>query len=191
MIPAFDGHVLPPFTAGDEVGAHDMPRSPYPATMTAVVQRFATSPDRGRILSGLLRYRAALRDAGFVEGAQWIDGSFVEDCERAQGRPPNDVDVVTLIRRPTAVRELGAWHGFIQANAALFNQAGIKAEHLCDSYFIDLDLEPTRVVAQTAYWFGLFSHQRTTFRWKGLVQLNLICDDLAAEAALAERSALW
>jgi len=44
-------------------------------------------------------YRAALRDLG-LNGVQWINGSFCEDVERTRGRPPGDIDLVSLIVRP-------------------------------------------------------------------------------------------
>src|SRR5580692_10607499 len=93
--PFISSGVLPPHLAG-AASPHD--RSPYEATPAEVVARFATSGPRRVILRGYLDYRAALREAGFAEGYQWLDGSFVEDVERTEGRPPNDVDVVTFYR---------------------------------------------------------------------------------------------
>jgi hypothetical protein len=34
------------------------------------------------------------------------------------------------------------------------------------------------------FWFGLFSHQRETALWKGIVQIELDADDAAAVALL-------
>jgi hypothetical protein len=144
------------------------------------------------VLRGLLDFRAALRNAGFVTGFQWIDGSFVEDCEKVRGRPPGDVDVVSLLRRPEPHAAENDWQAFVAANAAtIFNHDQIKADLHCDSFFIDLDIDPTAVAQQCAYWFGLFSHQRSSFRWKGMVQVNFICDDAEAEAELAARELQW
>ena len=42
---------------------------------------FAASPDRIRILRGLLAYRAPLRQRGISSGFQWLDGSFLEHKE--------------------------------------------------------------------------------------------------------------
>ena len=39
-------------------------------------------------------------------------------------------------------------------------------------YFVDLDSDPTGVVSQTRYWFGLFSHRRGGL-WKGMLELSL------------------
>lgn len=192
MIPVFnDGGVLPPFVGGDATGSRQLPRSPYPATMLSLVERFATSNARATILRGLLGLRAGLRAVGLTEGLQWIDGSFVEDCETVKGRPPGDVDVVNLLRRPSALLQDGAWIAFLANNMALLDPVQTKATFHCDAYFIDLDADRVAVVEQTAYWFGLFSHQRDTFRWKGMVQLELMDDDSAAVAALDAMDGTW
>lgn len=191
-IPDFGlGNVLPPFLANDVVGAF-APRSPYLATMSELVTRFATSPERATILRGLISFREELRNLGFSTGFQWIDGSFVEHCEVVKGRPPNDIDVVSVVRRPDVHAEDAAWAQFVaQYGDTLFDQAHCKAAFRCDAYFIDLDIPPEFVSRQTAYWFGLFSHQRDTFRWKGMVQVEFECDDDAASVALEEIEAQW
>lgn len=191
MIPEFDlGQVLPPFM-GDDVAGHYLPRSPYSATMPELVGRFATSVERATILRGLLDLRASLRNVGFVDGFQWINGSFVENCEVVNGRPPSDVDVVSLLRRPPDLDE-AAWEQLIEQHAnTLFSAEWTKEHHHCDTYYVDLDSDARVVAEQCAYWFGLFSHQRQTFRWKGLVQLEMICDDQGAEAALVALEQAW
>lgn len=192
MIPGFnDGGVLPPFVEGDATGSQQLPRSPYRSTMMSLVERFATSRERAAILRGLIGLRAGLRAAGLGAGLQWIDGSFVENCEVVKGRPPGDVDVVNLLRRPTWIADDSDWEAFLGANLHLIDPAQTKANFCCDAYFIDLDAEREAVVEQTAYWFGLFSHQRDTFRWKGMVQLELVEDDGPAEAALNAMEGTW
>jgi len=192
MIPDFDlGTVLPPFMNDDVVG-NAAPRSPYRATMTEFVVRFATSPERTHILRGFKAFRDALRDAGFQSGFQWVDGSFVENCEAVKRRPPGDIDVVSLFRRPTSCADAAAWSSFVERyDETLLDQSHCKENYSCDAYFIDLDIPPEFVSEQTAYWFGLFSHQRDTFRWKGMVQLDLQCDDDNAMLALKEIEARW
>lgn len=192
MIPAFGlGQVLPPFMGEDAAGVIQ-PRSPYSATITEFVQHFGTSAERCAILRGLLNYRTALRAAGFTDGFHWIDGSFVEDCEIAKGRPPNDVDVVSLLRRPNHVTDEAGWEQFIDQHAStIFDSAWTKQHLLCDAYYIDLGIDPRDIAEQGAYWFGLFSHQRETFRWKGLVQIELMDDDQGAEARLALLEQGW
>lgn len=193
MIPEFGlGSVLPPFTNNDVVGQERHPRSPYRATMSQLVQRFATSAERAQLLRGLKSYRDAIREVGITQGLQWIDGSFVEACETVRGRPPGDVDVVSAFHRPAPHARRDAWLQFIDAHrTTLFDREHCKNTYSCDTYYVDLDVQPHLVFEQTAYWFGLFSHQRDTFQWKGLVQLNLQCDDDAAMELLAEIEAEW
>ncbi|MBB2177634.1 DUF6932 family protein [Gluconacetobacter tumulicola] len=192
MIPPFnEGGVLPPFIGEDATGERQLPRSPYPSTMLSLVDRFASSRERVVILRGLMDLRASLRAAGLTEGLQWIDGSFVEDCETARRRPPGDVDVVNLVRRPATLTDDTDWAGFLNDNSDLINTSLIKSRFHCDAYFVDLDIDPICVAQQVAYWFGLFSHQRDTFRWKGLVQLELMEDDGAAKAALEAKERTW
>src|SRR5258707_13269006 len=93
-IPPFDSNsVLPPHL-GDPRLSNEI--SPYPCSSLELCDRFATSPDRVRILDGFLRLRALLRDHGMTDGFQWVDGSFLEDVENAEHRPPGDIDVVTF-----------------------------------------------------------------------------------------------
>lgn len=184
------GDVLPPFMGGDVVGAFH-PRSPYISSMAGLVRRFAISQERIDILRGLKRLRDALRGVGFKEGFQWIDGSFVEACETVKGRPPGDIDVVTVVHRPEAHHEQAAWIDFVaQHGATLLDSEHCKATYSCDAYYIDLDIFPRDISEQSAYWFGLFSHQRETFRWKGLVQVDLQSDDEAAMQILDEIEAV-
>ncbi|MFC6621325.1 DUF6932 family protein [Novosphingobium panipatense] len=194
MIPAFGlGEVLPPFVGTDVTGGQLLPRSPYPATVRGLVDRFCTSLERAVILRGLFQFRAALRAEGFEQGFQWIDGSFVENCEAFRGRPPGDVDIVSLLRRPPPVAQDAAWVDFATARiGTIFNPDWTKQTFHCDSYFIDLDIDPISVAEQAAYWIGLFSHQRDTFRWKGMVRIEFSDgDDAEALALIGEREAAW
>lgn len=193
MIPGFGlDDVLPPFEGDDATGAADLCRSPYQATMSELVDRFGTSRERGAILRGFKAYRDALRASGFATGFQWVNGSFVEACELVKGRPPSDIDVVSLFYRPANLNDVTAWQSFVQRNVqTLFDPQHCKATYLCDSYFIDLNIAADLVATQAAYWFGLFSHQRDTFRWKGLIQLNLQCDDESAMDLLTTKEVGW
>ena len=177
MIPSHSHEgVLPPFVPGStpQIPAH---MSPYKATLLEVAQTFATSTERITILRGLIGYRDALRGAGITEGFQWIDGSFVEDCERVRGRPPGDIDLITFSYRPANLADKNLWRQFLQSNPRLFNPTDSKSAFSCDAYFVDLSGHPVHVVNQTRYWFGLFSHQRDTYLWKGMLQVDLTADD--------------
>lgn len=180
MIPNMNASsVLPPFI-GDEPGARAL-MSPYPVSMLDVVQRFGTSLERAAILRGLLSYRNALRRIGVVDGHQWLDGSFVEDVEVTRNRPPSDIDIVTFSRVPgdnVAKRQTTI------ANPNLFFPEEAKLNYKCDAYFVDLDKKAEYLVDDTRYWFGLFSHQRETALWKGMLKVEMQSDDDAALAML-------
>jgi len=185
MIPALSqSGLLPPFlpNAGPTQSAA---MAPYKATVAEVVSRFANTQERETILRGLLSYRQLLRDAGITSGFQWIDGSYVEDCERRRNRAPGDVDVVTFAERPTSHLDDAAWGAFVRRNQGrLFDRASIKRQYSCDAFYEDLCLPSRVIVSRARYWFGLFSHERATFLWKGLIEIPLQADDQAALALL-------
>lgn len=140
-------------------------RSPYPVSLINVATRFATSPDRHRILQGLLGYRAALHALGLVEGFQWLDGSFTEDVETLENRAPNDIDVVSFVHTPS---------GFCPDPEALqaLNSPASKANFNVDAYFVEMNLPPAQLAAMSAYWYSLWAHRRNHV-WKGFLQVDL------------------
>ncbi len=100
--------------------------------------------------------------------------------------------MVTVARRPPGVSDDTAWTTFIHDHSSdVFSSAWTKATYHCDAYPIDLDSDPEGVADQTAYWFGLFSHQRITMRWKGIVKIRLEEDDASALTELSRRAASW
>lgn len=180
MIPEFNtSMVLPPFFGDDPCGR--LQKSPYIAGMKELVEYFAFNGHRARLLAGLLKYRRALRSAGLTEGFQWLDGSFIERVEQAENRPPNDIDLVTFAKIPN-VRQ--AW---IEANSELILTEFTRYDFCCDAYFVDLERLPEFLCKDITYWFGLFSHQRDTLKWKGLLQIPLFSDDEAACVYLARQ----
>jgi len=177
MIPAnnHDG-VLPPFLPGaTPTNAGSM--APYQADMMEVAQRFGGSSERIEILRGLIKYREALGSIGIDSGFQWLDGSFVEDCERVRGRAPKDVDLVTFAPRPDGYHDSAKWRRLVHDRHDLFDPRRTKELFKCDAYFIDLNIRPLRLVDVTRFWFGLFSHQRESYLWKGLIQIPLTGTD--------------
>lgn len=181
MIPAInESGVLPPFLPA--YGPADpAAMSPYTASMTEIATRFAITAERKAILMGLLGYRQALRDAGITDGFQWVDGSYLEECERDRGHAPNDIDIVTFAERPNAAVDDASWAVFFAQNkTTLFDPNAIKKAYRCDAYYQDLDLPAKIIVSRVRYWFGLFSHRRLTYLWKGLLQIPLQDDDQAA-----------
>jgi hypothetical protein len=187
LIPDFNaGGVLPPFL-GAEPGGPAAFSSPYTCDPLELVNKLSTTPHRGRLLLGLFRFREALRAEGITSGLQWVDGSFTEDVEK-KGREPGDIDVVTVFERPAAVAADPAWDAFVAARAGgIFNRAGNKATYKCDTLWIDLGVKPRVLVGRATYWYGLFSHQRLTFQWKGMLSLDLSLDDTPAIDELARR----
>ena len=180
MIPELNqSGVLPPFIP--EQGPTDPAgMAPYKTTITEFVLRYAHTPERRTILKGLLDYRKKLREVGISNGFQWLDGSFVENVELNRGRAPADVDIVTFALRPT--NDLEQWNTIVHANTDLFLPGEAKKKYYCDAYFVDLNTHPIHVVSNTRYWFGLFSHQRESYLWKGMVEIPIECmDDEALE----------
>lgn len=184
MIPNYshDG-VLPPFLPG---GSPFEPGevSPYKVEISEFVQNYGKTKERRRILEGLLAYRNALRAVGIYAGFQWLDGSFVEDCEKNRGRAPKDIDIITFSFRPKKYADTAAWRQFIRERSDLFDPEISKKQYHCDAYFVDLGAHPVHLVAQTRYWFGLFSHQRETYLWKGMIEVPFGGDDKDAELLL-------
>jgi hypothetical protein len=177
--------VLPPFLP-EESPSNMGAVAPYRVSLREVAERYSTSPVRIEILYGLLEFRKGLRSIGITEGFQWVDGSFVEDCENNRGHPPSDVDVITYSVRPESCKDDEAWRQLIQSRPDLFHPVESKRSYKCDAYFVDLGVHPVHLVSQTRYWFGLFSHQRETFLWKGMLEVPLNDDDAAVEQFLRQ-----
>jgi hypothetical protein len=154
--------VLPPVNADDPVGAE---RSPYQVSLVDVVLRFGTSPERRNILEGFLNLRKKLHENGFVDGFHWIDGSFLEDVELIDKRPPADVDVVTFTSAPADL-------AVNQSVLAIFDHDFVKREYRVDHYFVELNLPSRQLIAQAAYWSSVWSHRRS-MQWKGFLQVEL------------------
>ena len=82
-------------------------------------------------MQGFLRYRNALHEHGFVDGFQWINGSFSENIEDREGRSPNDIDVVTFSNAKNSPEEL-------QALLSLDLVSPNSKQFLVDGYFVSL-----------------------------------------------------
>jgi hypothetical protein len=163
--------ILPPFLGTEATHRQPGSRSPYPVTLHEMVTRFSTSSHRIALMIGFINFRKALHAEGLVTGMQWLDGSFVEDIEHHRPARPNpgDIDVVTILPAPgpgdiTPQRE------------QLFDPAYTKAAFHVDSYPIEVDGHIPNLVDDVTYWYGLFSHRRTTFEWKGILAISLTPD---------------
>ena len=179
-IPAWDAMgVLPPIRPGEPGNSPD--RSPYMIDLPSLVDRFATSPERVNILDGLLRFRTALHQAGIVSGFQWFDGSFLEDVEMLESRPPKDMDVVTFFHLPEGQDQCS----LIQRHKALFDPEQTKENYAMDAYPVVLG-QPTDQwqVKRVTYWYSMWSHRRNGL-WKGFVEVDLDpAQDASARALL-------
>ena len=157
--------------------------SPYPVSLAAIASNMCASNERKKLMRGLLRYRQQLATLGLQKGFQWLSGSFMEDIETLESRHPQDIDLVTFVHRPAAVRADADWRTFISMHQSLLNRKQAKAAFQCDCYFVELDADPTDIVSLTRYWFGLFSHRRGGL-WKGMLEvpLSVSSDDTDALA---------
>lgn len=180
MIPAWNSSaVLPPVRPGQP--GHSADRSPYQATFSEVIQRFATSPERIGILRGLLEYRRELLRVGITSGFQWLDGSFMEQKEISLGAPPKDVDVVTFFPLPVGVTDHAV---FTAQNPDLFEPDRSKIRFRVDAYALVLgDPLESDDVQQISYWYSMWSHRRDGL-WKGFVQVDITAVGDQIEEAL-------
>jgi hypothetical protein len=171
MLPDFNlSGVLPPFLGADPASGGAAAMSPYLTDPVELVNKLNSSPERLTILRGFLDYRRDLMELGF-QGWQWIDGSFVENVEATQGRHPGDIDVVTFTNLPSNLDTQAKIDAFSLAYAHLINPKQAKAKYKCDAYFIQLS-SPRPAVKLASYFLGLFSHQRETAVWKGMLELE-------------------
>lgn len=187
-LPSFDLRgLLPPFVGAD-AATHD--RSPYWVSMPELAAAFGTTPHRQQLLRNLIAYRALLAQEGYVGGIQFIDGSFVENVEAFANRNPSDIDVFSILSAPPRyLTDPAAWQatGLPFWNAEVANRDLNKQRFSLDTYavlFEEIQAEPMIYINQIIYWYGLFSHQRDTFAWKGFAGLAL--DPAADQAALSQ-----
>lgn len=165
-IPDFDhNHVLPPHL-GNPVDATHL--SPYTSTIIELCQHFSTSPQRISILKNLVSFRQNITAQGVLVGFQWLDGSFMENIELSELRPPNDLDILTFYRGLTPVQ----YSVISTAFPEFANPSLSKTNYLLDHYAIDYGYNPEVTVELTKYWLQLFTHNRNGV-WKGIVRLPL------------------
>lgn len=191
-IPEFADHGgLPSFVNGHPTLPNS--RSPFLANMQEVVERFCTTEHRAILLKGLNEYRKHLHSGGFVDGWQWIDGSFVEDVEKTQKRGPSDIDLVTLYYRPVKYQiDRQSWGTDYKNHLRnrYFDTNAIKPVYFCDTYDIDLDAGAKSIVRNTTYWFGLFSDMRGSGSKKGILEVPFATDTMeftAVDQAIRRR----
>ncbi|MEG6029045.1 hypothetical protein UXO45_09590 [Enterobacter hormaechei] len=161
-------------------------RSPYKTDIVKLVERYSFSPQRIEILRGFLRFRNELYKTGLTDGFQWIDGSFIEDIELTEKRPPNDIDVVTFFN----VAANDTQTEIVARNPNLFLPQMAKwrkQEFKVDSYLQSLQVPNAQLVERTVYWYSMWSHRRD-LTWKGFLQVPLcVKTDQQALIALESR----
>lgn len=171
-IPAFDQNkVLPPFISSPAEAVE----SPYKCSTLELCQRFAYNRKRKLILEGFLGFRRRLNEYQIVQGVQWLDGSFVEDKENdKRADVPGDIDVLTLFGG------VGVENGeriIAEFPAFIYNDLS-KTHFLVDHFPIRIDSTPMATVNQLKYWLQLFTHQKETLVWKGIVEVPLNTPDV-------------
>lgn len=173
--------VVPPIRPNAD-GA-DPDRSPYSASLLEVVENFVLSNERAEIIRGFLEYRSVLHGRDITSGFQWLDGSFLENIEDVDGRPPNDIDVVTFFELPAGQTQTT----ILPTIYHLFDPDLSKRDFRVDGYPFVLNQAMTEsMVRQTAYWYSMWSHRRDGL-WKGFVQVDLNPgDDEQSRALLAQ-----
>lgn len=166
-IPPFtiDG-ILPPFL-GQEPGGPAAMMSPYQVSVTEVVARFGTTDDRKAILNNWLDHRDKMREIGITKGFQWLDGSFLEN------KDPDDLDIITFLHRPDAAKDIVSWNTIMVSNKGVLSRKGAKTTYRLDAFFIDLDGTIRSAISTSRYYLQLFSHQRKTFLWKGMLEVQM------------------
>jgi len=181
-IPSFDHNLVLPPHAGNPTMRNEL--SPYPCTTLELCQQLGTSLERRTILGLFLDFRERLTAEGLTSGFQWLDGSFLEDIEAREGRPPRDLDVVTVYWGYDIL-----FQQQLMANFPEFSDPGLaKASFSLDHYPFDASYSPEATVEYARYWISLFSHNRLAV-WKGMlrVELNTPAEDSAARAQLATK----
>lgn len=179
-VPAWGADGLLPPLVGNPAGLSN--HSPYHVSLMDLVSVLGRTDARRGLLEGLLNYRAALHQAGLVQGVQWVNGSFVENTTQA-GREPQDIDVVTFCRLPDGYTQetfLAAFADFSE----MHRTGTAKTLYGVDAY-VEFILDDIAYLAKVmAYWNSWWSHTRLDFR-KGYLQVGLAdAEDAAARAVL-------
>lgn len=174
-IPNFDhNNVIPPYV-GSPTNPNDV--SPYICSIVEFCNHFATSKHRIEILKNYLEFRRLLNQYGIIKGFQWLDGSFSENIEVSENRPPNDLDLVTFFGGLNQEQ-------FDEINLnfkEFFSPSLSKQNYKLDHYPVDFCYDPNVTVESTRYWIQLFSHNRHKI-WKGIlrIELNTPTEDIYA-----------
>jgi hypothetical protein len=83
--------------------------------------------------------------------------------------PPKDIDVVTFYQLSPGQTQADV----LARNPELFDHDLLSSRFSIDAYTQDLDSPGQDLVWWSAYLYGVWSHQRSTFGWKGFVDVDL------------------
>lgn len=170
--------VVPPIRPGSDPAGKD--RSPYKVSMGELVDRFCLSADRAEILEGFLALRADLDSIGVNQGFQWVNGSFLENIEDTEARPPNDIDVVMFAFLPAGQTQ----QSFFPVLQPYLDRAAVKAKYKVD---LMIRILPQIDIHDVCYLYSLWSHRRDGM-WKGYAEVSLdISGDPQAATLLAAK----
>jgi hypothetical protein len=165
-IPAFDINCVLPPHLGNPTSRADL--SPYHCTTVELVDRFATSSERATILRGLLAFRHEIESRGLSTGFQWLDGSFLEDIETLESRPPGDLDLLTVFWG----KDRAFLNALVVALPAFIDPFESKRLFRLDHFPLWANESPWGAVENTRYWIQLFTHRRDGV-WKGMLKIPL------------------
>lgn len=182
-IPDFDHNLVIPPHRGNPARPEQL--SPYDCNTLEMCQKFATTKQRVELLKSFLAFRKRIYDNGVRMGYQWIDGSFLENVELRDRRPPNDIDVVTVFWGYSDDFLIQLKKSFPEFCLSKLAKERFKVDH----FPFDAGASPELTLEQTRYWILLFSHNRLGV-WKGMLKIKLdtATDDAEAESYLSKLS---
>jgi hypothetical protein len=174
-IPDFDhNQVLPPHL-GTPINPNDL--SPYCCTSLELCKKYAYTKERVEILKGYIQSRQILNQNAVTNGFQWLDGSFLENIELLEKRPPNDLDLVTFFQGISISEQLIITGKFPEFASSILSKKTFKIDH----YPVDFGYIPEKTVELTRYWLQLFTHNRNNI-WKGMLRIELNTPKIDSDA---------
>lgn len=118
-----------------------------------------------------------MSENGIIDGFQWLDGSFIENIEITENRPPRDLDLVTFYGGLTIEEQQVKRGEFTE----FFNPSLAKKNYKLDHYAVDYSYRPEFTIEMTRYWIQLFTHNRLGI-WKGILKLEVNTVEIDQEA---------
>lgn len=150
--------------------------SPYYIPIEVLISKFCYNKERIRLVKSLIYLRSELRVAGYRTGIQWIGGSFTEHVEQREGRPPNDLDIMSLVDWPKHIKNGRDYIRFKTNNPNIHNREywkkGFSLDHFMSELNPDRAMMPSmQFLAMITGWFSLYSNQSQTNKRKGFLAI--------------------